>query len=120
MHTHPNTWLHACECERAHIHNHPELNWTIGYLTYTAEDARGQEISAFWQRRGIPCVFLGYVDDYRDLETKKISFDTGLACKDLQALADQHDLVTHTIAAATMVTCIMCLCMTVCSSIHTW
>jgi LmbE family N-acetylglucosaminyl deacetylase len=80
----------------SYIHNHPEMSWTIGYLTYTAEDARGQEISAFWQRRGIPCVFLGYVDDYRDLESKQISFDTGQAREDLQALTDRHDLVlTH-------------------------
>jgi hypothetical protein len=80
----------------SYIHNHPDLDWTIGYLTYTAADARGQEISEFWQRRSIPCVFLGYVDDYRDLESRQISFDTVQACEDLQSLADQFDLVlTH-------------------------
>jgi LmbE family N-acetylglucosaminyl deacetylase len=80
----------------SYIYNHPEMDWTIGYLTYTAADARGQEISAFWQRRDIPCVFLGYVDDYRDLETRKISFDTVAAAQDLQALASQSELVlTH-------------------------
>lgn len=80
----------------SYIHNHPEYQWTIGYLTYTAADPRGQELAQFWQRRGIPCVFLGYVDDYRDLENKKISFDTDAACEDLQALADLYDLVlTH-------------------------
>ena len=80
----------------SYIYNHPEMDWTIGYLTYTAADARGQEIAAFWQRRGIPCVFLGYVDDYRDLESQQISFDTVAARADLVALADQHDLVlTH-------------------------
>jgi LmbE family N-acetylglucosaminyl deacetylase len=80
----------------SYIHNHPELEWTIGYLTYTANSNRGAEISAFWQRRGIPCVFLGYIDDYRDIERQQISFDTDLACNDLQELADQYDLVlTH-------------------------
>jgi hypothetical protein len=80
----------------SYIYNHPEMDWTIGYLTYTAADARGQEISAFWHSRNIPTVFLGYVDDYRDLEACKISFDTIRACEDLQSLADQFDLVlTH-------------------------
>jgi LmbE family N-acetylglucosaminyl deacetylase len=80
----------------SYIHNHPEYNWTIGYLTYTEQDPRGNEIAAFWQRRGIPCVFLGYVDNYHDLETRQISFDTESAVVDLQELADRYDLVlTH-------------------------
>jgi hypothetical protein len=78
------------------MYNHPNYDWTVGYLTYTSNDARGQEMSAFWQRRGIPCVFLGYVDDYRDLESQQISFDTDSAREDIQALADRYDLVlTH-------------------------
>lgn len=80
----------------SYIHNHPELNWTIAYLTYTVQDPRGHELAAFWQRRGIPCVFLGYVDDYRDIEAQQISFDTAAAQADLAALAAQYDLVlTH-------------------------
>jgi hypothetical protein len=80
----------------SYIHNHPELDWTIGYLTYTANSDRGAEIASFWRRRDIPCVFLGYVDDYRDLESQQISFDTDLACNDIQELADHYDLVlTH-------------------------
>jgi hypothetical protein len=80
----------------SYIHNHPEMNWTIGYLTYTAEDARGQEIAAFWQRSNIPCVFLGYTDDYRDLESQQISLDTVSAARDLRSLASCYDLVlTH-------------------------
>lgn len=80
----------------SYIYNHPEHNWTMGYLTYTAQDPRGREIAAFWQRRNIPCVFLGYVDDYRDLESKKISFDTAAAAQDIRALAAKYDLVlTH-------------------------
>ena len=79
-----------------YIHNHPELDWTIGYLTYTAEDDRGAELAAFWQRRGIPCVFLGYVDDYRDIAAGQMSFDTVAARADLAALVEGYDLVlTH-------------------------
>ena len=80
----------------SYIHNHPELDWTIAYLTYTVQDPRGHELAAFWQRRGIPCVFLGYVDDYQDIEAQQISFDTVTARADLAALAAQYDLVlTH-------------------------
>lgn len=80
----------------SYIHNHDEMDWTIAYLTYTAQDPRGAELAEFWQRRGIACVFLGYVDDYQDLESQQISFDTDLACNDLQELADHYDLVlTH-------------------------
>ena len=52
------------------IHNHPEHEWTIGYLTYTAQDPRGQELSAFWKQRGIECVFLGFEDHWHDNEQK--------------------------------------------------
>jgi hypothetical protein len=80
----------------SYIHNHPELDWTIGYLTYTATDDRGAELAAFWQRRGIPCVFLGYVDNYRDIAAGQISFDTVAARADLAALVEGYDLVlTH-------------------------
>jgi len=80
----------------SYIHNHPEYNWTIGYLTYTESDPRGSELAAFWQRRNIPTVFLGYVDDYRDLETGQLSFDFVQAEQDIQQLTQQYDLVlTH-------------------------
>jgi len=80
----------------SYIYNHPEYEWTIGYLTYTEQDSRGTELAEFWKQKGIPCVFLGYVDDYRDIEAKQISFDTAAACNDLQQLANQFELVlTH-------------------------
>lgn len=81
----------------SYIHNHPELDWTIGYLTYTASNPRGAELAAFWQRRNIPCVFLGFVDDYRDQEQQQLlqwhSIDAIAECA---SLARQYDLVlTH-------------------------
>jgi len=80
----------------SYIYNHPEHEWTIGYLTYTEQDPRGAELAEFWKQKGIPCVFLGYVDNYRDIETKQISFDTVAACNDMQQLASQYELVlTH-------------------------
>lgn len=78
------------------IHAHPDLDWTICYLTYNAEDYRGKELKAFWDKRGIKTKFLGYVDDWHDIENKKISFDESLAWIDIQsAIKDQDIIVTH-------------------------
>lgn len=81
----------------SYIHNHPEYTWTIGYLTYTADSARGAELAAFWQRRGIECVFLGFVDDYHDQEQQQLLQWYGIdAVAEVAALARQYDLVlTH-------------------------
>jgi LmbE family N-acetylglucosaminyl deacetylase len=57
----------------SYIHNHPELEWTIGYLTYTEQDSRGAELSEFWQRRGIDCVFLGFEDHWPDVQQKQFT-----------------------------------------------
>ena len=80
----------------SYIYNHPEYNWTICYLTYTEWSDRGRELLEFWKRRSIPCVFLGHVDDYHDLETKKISFDTAQAEQEIKNIIKDYDLVlTH-------------------------
>jgi hypothetical protein len=80
----------------SYIYNHPEHTWTIGYLTYTESDPRGHEISQFWQCRGIDTVFLGHVDDYRDLEIQQCSFDTALARQQIHTLIEKFDIVlTH-------------------------
>lgn len=80
----------------SYIYNHRHYDWLIAYLTYTAQTARGKEISEFWARRGIATQFLGHVDDYHDLETRQCSFDTDLAQQQIAALAAQYDLVlTH-------------------------
>ena len=78
------------------IFNHPGLDWTICYLTYTKNDPRGQELCRFWSRRDIATQFLGYVDDYRDISNKKISFDIIRACRDIQRICCKHDIIlTH-------------------------
>lgn len=81
----------------SYIHNHPEHDWTIGYLTYTNKDPRGAELAAFWQRRNIPCVFLGFVDDYHDQEQQQLLQWYGIdAMAECANLARQYDLVlTH-------------------------
>jgi hypothetical protein len=78
------------------MHQYSELDWTVCYLTYTESDARGREFAEFWQRRGVATKFLGYVDDYRDIETNKISFDTEAAAESIkQAIQDQDVVLTH-------------------------
>jgi hypothetical protein len=80
----------------SYIYNHPEMAWTICYLTYTEWDERGQEIAKFWNQRNIPCMFLGYRDDYHDLETKQISFDTEQARQEITGIIKDYDVVlTH-------------------------
>jgi LmbE family N-acetylglucosaminyl deacetylase len=80
----------------SYIHNHPEHKWTICYLTYNNWDQRGKEMSDFWRKRNISCVFMGYTDDYRDIENKKISFNEEQARRELGNIAADYDLVlTH-------------------------
>jgi LmbE family N-acetylglucosaminyl deacetylase len=78
------------------MHAHPDLDWTVCYLTYEADDYRGSELKTFWDRRGIATQFLGYVDDWHDIENKKISFDQARAWIDIQEAISGHDIVlTH-------------------------
>jgi GlcNAc-PI de-N-acetylase len=78
------------------IHNHPKIDWTILYLTYTQWDYRGSELFKFWDQRNIPTIFLGYVDDWHDIENKKISFNTDQAQREIQGIIKNFDLVlTH-------------------------
>jgi len=81
----------------SYIHNHPELDWTIGYLTYTSQDPRGAELVAFWRQRGIECVFLGFEDHWEDNEQQQFTrwpaSDAENACWNL---ARGYDLIlTH-------------------------
>jgi LmbE family N-acetylglucosaminyl deacetylase len=81
----------------SYIHAHPEHTWSIGYLTYTAQDPRGAEMSAFWQRRNIDTVFLGFEDHWHDNEQKRFTcWDPEHARQACWNLANKYDLVlTH-------------------------
>jgi LmbE family N-acetylglucosaminyl deacetylase len=56
------------------IEAHPEFEWTIVYMTYRDHDPRAREIRAYWDKRGITTVFMGYKDDYLDQQTGKFNF----------------------------------------------
>jgi hypothetical protein len=78
------------------MHHHKQFNWTVCYLTYTTESERGQEFVNFWKVRGVNTKFLGFVDDYHDIENDQISFDTGLATTAIKESIKDYDLVlTH-------------------------
>lgn len=78
------------------IHNHPEYSWTICYLTYCEWEPRAQEFRQFWNRRNIPTIFLGYRDDYRDIENKRISFNEAQARREIGNIVLNYELVlTH-------------------------
>jgi hypothetical protein len=78
------------------IYNYPDIDWTILYLTYTHWDYRGSELFKFWNQRNIPTIFLGYVDDWHDIENKKISFDIEQAQREIQGIIKDFDIVlTH-------------------------
>jgi hypothetical protein len=57
----------------SYIHNHPEHDWTIAYLTYTELDPRGAEMSMFWRHRGIDTIFLGFEDHWHDQEQQQFT-----------------------------------------------
>jgi LmbE family N-acetylglucosaminyl deacetylase len=72
------------------------FEWTILYLTYSETDSRGKEVLEYWSRRGITVKFLGYRDNYRDMSTGKLSFDSATAFKQIVEEAEKHDLLlTH-------------------------
>jgi len=80
----------------SYIYNHPEMSWHICYLTYNEWDSRGRELKEFWARRGVVCIFLGYKDDHRDIENKKISFNQEQAREEIFNIVKSYDLVlTH-------------------------
>jgi len=75
---------------------YPNFEWTVCYLTYTADSDRGREFVDFWKRRGVVTRFLGYVDDWHDIERQSISFDLVQATQDIAlAIQDQDLVLTH-------------------------
>jgi len=78
------------------IHNTPQLEWSICYLTYRDRDARAQEFAYYWRQRGIPCLFLGFEDDWRDIEAGRPSFDTHAAQNAIRDVCMFADVIaTH-------------------------
>jgi hypothetical protein len=80
----------------SYMYNHPEYTWTICYLTYAEWEPRAQEFRQFWNRRNVTTIFLGYRDDYRDIENKCISFNQDQAHREIANIIKSYDLIlTH-------------------------
>ena len=78
------------------IEEHKDFDWHILYLTYSVGDDRAEEVTKFWNKRGITVEFLGNIDDYRDMETEILSFDEGQALLSIMNRSSTYDLVlTH-------------------------
>jgi hypothetical protein len=75
------------------INQFQNLNWTICYLTYTDDSPRGEEISRFWQKRNISTKFLGFKDDWNDIENDSISFDVLIAQQAIEDCVEGQDII---------------------------
>ena len=78
------------------INHYSKFEWTVCYLTYTEQDARGREFAEFWQRRGIATKFLGYTDDWNFVKNGELGFDADLATESIKEVIKDQDLIlTH-------------------------
>lgn len=81
---------------RPFIERYSEFEWTILYLTYSSYDPRAMEMTAYWQRRNVATVNLGFVDDYRDMENNLVSFNAAQAHREIFDISSKYDLLlTH-------------------------
>lgn len=72
------------------------FDWAILYLTYNEQDDRAAEVKKFWENRNIKTKFLDHIDNYKDMESKKFSFDSDAAAEQIQNEAAKYDLLlTH-------------------------
>ena len=78
------------------MYHFQDLDWCMVYLTYNDADSRAIEFQRFWHQRGIPTKFLGFVDNYRDIEAGRPSFDTNAAREAIHAeIRDADIILTH-------------------------
>lgn len=81
---------------RPFIDANKDFDWTIVYLTYSYDDFRSREISKYWNSRNVSTRFLGFIDDYRDMELNEISFSIELAKQQIIKNVDGADIIlTH-------------------------
>lgn len=78
------------------MHHYSYYDWTVCYLTYTEQDARGREFAEFWSRRNVKTKFLGFVDDWEYVKHGELGFDATQATLAIkQAVKDQDLILTH-------------------------
>lgn len=73
-----------------------QFDWTICYLTYKSWEVRAQEMIKFWAKRSVTTKFLGFRDDFKQVEQGITGFDNTRAKKQILETANQYDLIlTH-------------------------
>lgn len=78
------------------IEAHSDITWTIVYLTYTPWQPRAKEINAYWAKRNIPCIFLGFDDVWESVKNNELGFNEEQAARELTNIAADFDLIlTH-------------------------
>jgi hypothetical protein len=78
------------------MHHHPTFDWTVCYLTYTEQDARGQEFANFWSCRNIKTKFLGFTDSWDYVKNGELGFDPVQATTAIMEVTKDQDLIlTH-------------------------
>jgi LmbE family N-acetylglucosaminyl deacetylase len=80
---------------RPFVDAHPDYEWSIVYLTYDYDDIRATEMSRYWNARNIPTKFLGFIDDYTDIENNELSFSAELAESAIKHAVDADLILTH-------------------------
>jgi LmbE family N-acetylglucosaminyl deacetylase len=72
------------------------VDWTVVYLTYTEQDPRAQEVTKFWNARGIKTCFLGQLDDYNQVIQGQLGFDGEVARQLINNSCTDADIIlTH-------------------------
>lgn len=78
------------------IEAHPEFEWDIVYLTYTPWMPRAREMSAYWNKRNITTIFLGYNDEWDYVKQGELGFNGEQASIELSNISGKYDLIlTH-------------------------
>ena len=78
------------------INHYAKFDWTICYLTYNQDHARGQEFADFWYKRNIQTKFLGFPDDWEYVKNNQLGFDSEAAAMAIQeTIKDQNLILTH-------------------------
>jgi len=80
---------------RPFVDAHPDYEWSIVYLTYDYDDIRAMEISKYWNARNITTKFLGFIDNYTDIENNELSFSAELAESAIKKAVDADLILTH-------------------------
>jgi len=82
---------------RPFIESYPQFDWSILYLTYKEDDDRAKEVAQYWNDKNINTMFLGFKDDYYDLESDQLNF-WSLSDAEAQIQSALHDaqlVLTH-------------------------